>query len=336
MSDANSKNIWIFAEHRDNKLLPIYYELLGKALDLACKVTDREGCRVCALVIGSCVGEVVGEAEASGADRVCFIDNEGLAAYNCDGYATAIESVVREHAPSAFLFGATATGSELAPSVAARLRTGLAAHCVDINSDEEGLLTFVIPAFDGTLQGEILIPRHRPQMATVRPGIFKTHPHMPGNKVSAARLDCPELPRPRVAFLRHVPPRHDDMCAALEDADIVIGCGRGVATDANFANVEKLARKLGAAIAFTRPAVDMGWAKDESRVIGSCGKSVSPKVYLGLGVSGATHHTCGITGSEVIINVNKDEHAGSFGISDYKVVADSASVVNALLKAVEQ
>jgi len=326
-----SKDIWVFAQHKEGRLLPVFYELLTKARQLA---KETPGTKVCALLVGSSLESAVKEARESGADIVYFIDDEKLLNYNPETYTALAESVVSEHKPLAFLFGATAMGAELAPSLAARLKTGLAAHCVDIRADKGGALTFVVPAFGGKVEGDILIPEQRPQMATVRPGIFEAEGLPKAADVQVVKLACPVLPEPRISFVSFTPAK-DDETQNLEDADLVVGCGRGVGTDTNFKNIEKLAKKLGAAIAFTRPAVDMGWAPDENSMVGSSGRSIRPKVYLNFGVSGAGHHLSGINKSGTIISVNKDAGAKMFDMSDYKVTADCAAIVNALLAATQ-
>ena len=277
---------------------------------------------------------MVKEVEESGADIVYFVDDENLLNYNCESYTAVIESIINEYKPSVFLFGATTMGSELAPSVAARVKTGLAAHCVDITTNKDGALAFIVPVFGGKMECEILIPNHSPQMATVRPGIFDSKTLLKARNVQTIRLECPALPDPRISFVSFTPAK-DDVTQSLEEADLIIGCGRGVGTDVNFRNIERLAKKLNAAIAFTRPAVDMGWTPDERAMVGASGKSIRPKVYLGFGISGAAHHLCGIGKSGTIISVNKDEKAKMFDMSDYKITADSAAIVNALLKALD-
>jgi len=323
----SSKNIWVFAQHECGQLQPVYYELLTKAKQLAKEI---EGCKVCALIVGSSIENVLSQAEESGAEIVYYIDDKRLQNYNPETYTTLIEKVVGEHGPLAFLFGATALGAELAPSLAARVKTGLAAHCVDIGTDKAGALTFVVPAFGGKVEGEILIPKHRPQMATVRPGIFEADCFPRAANVQVVKLDCPALPESRISFVSFTP-AGDESTLSLDDADVVICCGRGVGTDANFQNIQKLARKLGAAIAFTRPAVDMGWAPDENSMVGSSGRSIRPKIYLGFGVSGAGHHLSGMSKSGTVFSINKDPNAKMLDASDYKVTADSAAIVNALL-----
>ncbi|MCL1992906.1 MAG: electron transfer flavoprotein subunit alpha/FixB family protein [Spirochaetes bacterium] len=329
MKPENHKNIWLFAEHKHEKLMPVFQELLTKA---KCLANEIENCKLCALIIGSSLENVVKEAEESGADIVYYVDDEKLLNYNCESYTTVLEGIINEYKPLAFLFGATSMGAELAPSLSARVKTGLAAHCVDITTDKHGTLTFIVPAFGGKIECEILIPNHRPQMATVRPGIFEANKLSKANNVQTFRLECPVLPEPRISFVSFIPSK-DYTVQKLEESALVIGCGRGVGTDNDFENLKKLAKKLNAAIAFTRPAVDMGWASDEREMVGSSGKSISPTVYLGFGISGATHHLSGINKSRIIISVNKNKKAKMFDASDYKVVAESRAVINALLKA---
>lgn len=331
MRSNQANNIWLFAESKDNRLLPVFYECLTKAKSLA---NEIENSKVSALILGNHLDQVVMEALEAGVDQVYFVDDEKLRTYNSESYAIVIKSILQEMKPLAFLFGGTSTGYELAPCVAGKMKIGLAAHCVDILADKkEGMLSFVVPAFGGKIEGEILIPEHRPQMATVASGIFEIKKSEKVQGARSEKLPCPELPTPRVTFVSHIPSQEESQ--NLELAELVIGCGRGVGTDENFAAMEKLAKKLNGAIAFTRPAIDMGWAADDRAMVGSSGKSVGPKVYLGFGISGATHHVSGIKKSDTIISVNKDEKASMLEMSDYKVVADAGAIINALLAALE-
>ena len=169
MNQNKNKDIWILAEYSDGKLNTAYKELLTKAKDLA---VNMENSRVCSVVLGHKVDSIVKEVENSGADIVYSIDNEKLAIYNIDYYTAALEQLNFKYKPDLFLIGATARGSEIAPTLAARLHTGLAAHCIDIKLNEDNNAVCLVPAFGGKVISEILIPDHRPQMASVRPGIL--------------------------------------------------------------------------------------------------------------------------------------------------------------------
>lgn len=329
MNLADFKNIWIFAEHSDNELSPVYGELLGKAKELA---SDKKGCKVCSIVLGDKVENIVAKVESMGTDIIYYVNHEKLEQYNCDYYLTAIEKLILAYKPEIFLIGATALGSEIAPSVAARVRTGLAAHCVDIAMNEKGNIVCMVPAFGGKVISEILIPKHRPQMASVRPGIFAARDSEKNLNVETIKIECSELDdiTSGIEYVSFVP--SVTYAQKLEDAEIVICGGRGVASEENWGNVGKLAKKFNAAVGYTRCVLDQGWVEDECDMIGTSGKSIRPKVYLGIGVSGATHHVCGMNKSRMIININRDKNAKIFSISDYKIVADSESIVKALLE----
>lgn len=331
MKLENDGNIWVYAEHRQGRLIPVFWELLVKAKELA---NNIEGCKVVALVIGSAVESVVKEAAECGADILYYVDDSQLLHYNCERYAALVEKIIIEHSPLAFLFGGSAIGAELAPTLAVRVKVGVAAHCIDITTNRAGELTFIVPAFGGKLEGEISMPRCRPQMATVNPGAFEACRLPKEGGVQVVQLPCPALPDSRIAFVASAPANGEGV-QRLAESELVIGCGRGVGGQENFRDVKRLAKKLGAEIAFTRPAIDMGWASDQNSMVGSSGKSIAPKLYLGLGISGAVHHTSGISKSGTIISVNKDARAKIFEVSDYKAVADCKAVVSAMLKALD-
>lgn len=328
MNQNKNKDIWILAEYSDGKLNTAYKELLTKAKDLA---VNMENSRVCSVVLGHKVDSIVKEVENSGADIVYSIDNEKLAIYNIDYYTAALEQLNFKYKPDLFLIGATARGSEIAPTLAARLHTGLAAHCIDIKLNEDNNAVCLVPAFGGKVISEILIPDHRPQMASVRPGIldakeFEKNPDIEIIKYDAKLDDVVS----GIVFESFVPTQVSTK--KLEEAEIVICAGRGVTTEETWDNINKLAEKLNASIGYTRCLIDRGFVEDESDMIGTSGKSIKPKIYLGIGVSGATHHVCGMTKSGMIININRDKNAKIFGISDYKVVGDSKVMVDALLE----
>jgi len=281
--------------------------------------------------LGDKVDDMVAKVKDMGTDIVYFVEHEKLGQYNCDYYLKALEKLVLAYKPEVFLIGATAMGSEIAPTVAARVRTGLAAHCVDIKMNEDKNIVCLVPAFGGKVISEILIPSHRPQMASARPGILSAEEFEKNPEVETVKVECKELDDfvSDIEFVSFVP---SESCPKkLEEAEIVICSGRGVTTQETWDNLEKLAEKMKASLGYTRCLIDNGWVCDEINMIGTSGKSIKPKVYLGIGVSGATHHVCGMNKSGMIININKDKNAKIFDISDYKVVGDSEVLVKALL-----
>jgi electron transfer flavoprotein alpha subunit len=260
-----------------------------------------------------------------------------------------MEETVREEAPELVLLGATALGEEVAPALGVRLGTGVAAHCVDIKVNEEGRLTCMIPAIGGRAVGEIFIPEAeagRPAIATVKPGIFPQPEdaafaeEIPGYKVididtmaADGKLDPGEKVQGGFRMTEIVP--RERSAGSITGADIIVCGGYGLGSEGVWRKLEMLAQRLGGAAACTRAALDAEWGCAEDSMIGTSGKAVRPKVYIGLGISGAAHHLCGITGADTIISINNDKDAEVFAASDYKGVFDAEQIIDALLEMTE-
>ncbi len=321
------KQIWIYAETNKNTISSVYYELLSKAKTLAEEIGDTD---IAAVVLGNQIDESVAKLKESGADVIYMISNKRLEDYNCQGYAAALETLARKYQPEMLFIGATAVGAELAPTVAAKLKTGLAAHCVDIRKGNDRV-NFMVPAFGGKVVSEIYIPNTRPMMASVRPGILSANALQKNEQVQIIEEDG--------AFLDEVPvleelveiEEAEQIQNDIAESDIVIAAGRGV-DKATWENINRLADKIGAAVGWTRSFVDSGLVEDERQMIGTSGKSIHPKLCLTFGISGASHFTSGITKSNIIISVNRDKDAAIFNSSDYGVMNDAGTIVAELLK----
>lgn len=313
------KDIWVYIEHYKNVVANVSLELLGEAVRLQKKMQNPG--RIGAVIIGSKTAEVKKIIANYGAEVAYIAEDERLAYYNPQYYGKILEELVRKEKPHIFLLGATSLGSQLAPLVGAKLKTGVAAHCVQFKVDPKDNLVAVVPAFGGKVLGDILCPSASPQMATVKPGIFNK-PEPVNSLLQEVKMD--------LAFLDNINPqlkllkvcREEPQGVPLEEADIVVCGGWGIGSQENWALLEKIAQRIGGAIACTRPPIDEGWAPGEQIMIGTSGKSIRPKVYLGWGVSGATHHLCGMKDSDLIISINKDENAEIFKVSDYGLVGD--------------
>ena len=266
-----------------------------------------------------------------------------------------MEQTIREENPELVLIGATALGEEIAPALGVRLRTGAAAHCVDIKVNDEGRLTFLIPAFGGRVIGEIFVPDAKaghPAIATVKPGIFQQRISLydgfdrtdtgPAPNVRIIDADAlaadgsiPEGSKTQGAFrLAEITPRQR-AASDIARAELILCGGYGLGSEETWHKLETLADKLNGAAACTRAALDAGWGCTEDSMIGTSGRAVSPEVYVGFGISGAAHHTCGIAGAGRIISINTDKDAEAFAASDYKGVFDAEQVIDALLDQIE-
>jgi len=322
-----NKKILIYAELKNKRVRSSGYELLTKAR----QIFREKGTEIAFVIAGDDVVEAANELCASGADAVYVMESDLLRLFNIDYYTAAVLEAVKEFNPDVLLIAATTFGEELAPTLGVRLKTGVAAHCVDLKVDEEGNFVQMVPAFGGKVIGEIMIPKGKPQIASVKPGMFRAEKQEPRD-CRIIRLDrgAVEGLHSKIRAIKVVESAPESL--PLENADVIICGGAGVGSSENWDDVVTLAKLLGGAVGNTRPAVDAGWISDEQSMIGTSGKTVRPKVYVGVGVSGATHHICGMKDSGVVISVNNDPNAEIFKVSDYKAVADGPAVVKELIR----
>lgn len=343
------ENIWVFAQvDSAGAVLPVAYELLGKARELA----DERACELVA-VLGEPSGMGVADDDeataaeedanvlallAAGADEVIRTRDERLAENDAEVYATWLCDLACERKPEVILYGATNFGRELAPRVAVLLQTGLTADCTILEMDtEKGLLQQTRPAFGGNLMATIVCPSHRPQMATVRPGIFPAPEPREVRSVVVEDVPLAEGVERRVRVLSREAAGTD---GSITDADVLVVVGRGVGSKKALAPVRRLVELLGerlgckVEIGCTRPIVEAGWL-DYSHQVGQTGVSVAPKLLLSLGVSGAIQHLAGIGGAQTIVAVNDDPEAPIFGAAQYKVVGDCHAVIDELIAQLE-
>ena len=319
------RGVWVYAQRHEG-LLDVSLELTG----LARRLADEKGGAVTALLGGGTQDEAA-QLIAAGADRVVLGTQPELRRQLEAPYADWICRLAEKEKPEILLFGATPFGRSLAPCVAARLGTGLTADCSVLDIDPEtGLLRQTRPAFGGNLMATIVTPHHRPQMATVRPGV------MPMPAPDAARqgeitTDSADVAAGLVELVQEV---RGGGGSQLRKAEIIVSVGRGIGQRKNLKLAQELAAKLGGVMGVSRPLVEMGWATQDQQ-IGQTGTAVSPKLLIACGISGAIQHLAGIGGAEKVIAVNTDPNAPIFGAADYKVVADAAQTLRALLDALE-
>ena len=320
--------IWVYAEQKADGLAGVVAELLGEA----CRLTQGND-EIGAVLIGHEVGDMAQEAISLGADKVYVADNVDLKIYNNETYSRIIEHIVQEEKPDIVLIGATSTGCDLASTLGARLGTGVAAHCVGLEINTDGNLVQIVPSFGGKVMAEILCPVHRPQMATIKPGVFEPGAQKSVGSGEVVFVDVAEVLRnyqPKIEALEvhHRPP----VGKPLEQAEVVVAGGWGIGSREDWQLIESLATALDGAVGCTRPAVDEGWAAGEHMMIGTSGKTIKPKVYIGIGVSGAAHHLCGMKDAGTIISINNNPEATIFDISDIKVVADFKKILPILIQ----
>ena len=361
MADFNNTNladfsgVWVFCEQRQGELQPTVLELISEARKLA----DDMGTEVCGLLLG---GKGVGEKMAKelgayGADKVLVCESDLLDTYTTDAYAKVLCDTVMAKKPEILLIAATNIGRDLGPRCAARLHTGLTADCTHLDVDVEKYAAFLQdastlpqaqidalnredrnlkmtrPAFGGHLMATIICPRFRPCMATVRPGVMKK------------RLCKKDVEILHPVFALEASDIHTEVTETVKaakklvdliGADFIVSVGRGISKDVEggIKLAEELAEVLGGVVGSSRACVDAGWISADHQV-GQTGKTVHPKVYIALGISGAIQHKAGMQDSECIIAVNKNDTAPIFEVADYGIVGDLFKVVPELIESIK-
>lgn len=316
-----AKGMWVFVEHKDDKIRKVTFEMLSEARKLA----DQKGEELCAVVLGNNIGSFVEVLGQYGADKIYVLENELLSQYTTDGYAKALADLAKEQQPSILLFGATVIGKDLSPRVATRLGAGLATDCVKIGLDSEGNLTATRPMYAGKVIAEVGFSSDTPQMASVRPNILPATVLSDSRKAEVIRLkaniSAADIKTTIVETIKTAGEKVD-----LTEADVIVSGGRGMKGPENFKILEELADVLDATVGASRAAVDAGWRLQIDQV-GQTGKVVSPNLYIACGISGAIQHFAGMGTSKVIVAINKDPDAVIFGKCDYGIVDDLFKVV---------
>ncbi len=325
-------DIWVICESPDGEIPTWAGELLSKARELA----NKAGEQLAAVVIGHSLGDKPKELMGFGADKVLVVDDPRLGKFCDDIYANVLAYMAKKELPSVILAASTARGRAYIPRVATMLETGLTADCMDLDiaDDDTKTLLQTRPTFGGNLIATITCKKHRPQMATVRPHVFKaTEPDMAksGSVINYSVPDELLASRARVVESHIEPLEGPD----ITEADVVVTVGRGIGDEKTLEKAKELADLLGAAMGATRPITDEGWLPDRTQ-IGQTGVTIAPKLYIGLGVSGAVHHTVGIRGSEIIVAINKDPEAPIFEMATYGIVGDVHEILPLLIEKIRQ
>lgn len=323
MSLQDYKGVWVYAEQREGQLQKVAFELIGTGREIADKLNEE----LTAVVLGKDIAGLAEECLAYGADKVIYVDDEKLENYNTEGYTEALCKLTNEKKPEIIMMGATYLGRDLGPRVSSRLATGLTADCTSLDVDEEGHLMMTRPAFGGNIMATIMCTDHRPQMATVRPGVFpmleKDASRVDGSRIERADLAL-EVDPSIVKLVKRVKELKD--IVDITEAEFIVSGGRGVGTEENFTQLHGLAKALGGTVAGSRAATDSGWL-DHGLQVGQTGKTVRPKIYVACGISGAIQHLAGMQDSEYIIAINKDADAPIMKIADLGIVGDLNKIV---------
>lgn len=344
------KNVWVFAEQRNGKLMNVALELIGEGYRLAKEIS--EDTKICAVLIGDGIGHLAEECYAYGAEEVILIEDPLLKNYTTDAYTKVLVDACNEYKPELVIYGATHIGRDLAPRVAARMNTGLTADCtrldirvssyIDYANKSTTLDTSTLdptdpstgikqtrPAFGGNLMATIICPKTRPQMSTVRPGVMQKRDKVEGAK-GELTVYKPQIAESDIHIKLVDIVKSAKELVSLTDAEIICSGGRGLGGPEGFELIEKLADKVGGVVGASRAAVDSGWI-DQSHQVGQTGTTVKPKIYFACGISGAIQHQAGMKDSDIIIAINKDPGAPMMELADYALCGDLKKVIPELI-----
>lgn len=326
------KNIWTLAEVKNGRLHPVSFELLGRGRVLA----DERGSQLCTVVMGDQIDRRdLQELIERGSDRIYLAEDPRLAVFLVEPHARVLKHLIETELPEVVIAAATTTGRTVMPYVSAQLRAGLTADCTGLAIDPEtGGLLQTRPAIGGNILATIKTPDARPQMATVRPKSTRIPDRQPGRKGEIRMVSgIQSLLESRVTYEQFLPDAENS--ASIEDADVIIAGGAGMRKADGFEMLEQVAARLNGAVGASRPCVDHGW-QPYPRQIGLSGKTVSPRLYIACGISGAIQHLAGIQTAENIIAINTDPNAPIFQMADLGIVGNLYDILPAVLEKLEQ
>ncbi|WP_428040357.1 FAD-binding protein [Candidatus Avelusimicrobium fimicolum] len=328
------KGVWVFIEIADDghnqKVRPVGFELLSKGRELA----NQLGEELCAVVIGEGVEKYFAELSQYGTDKIYTVSSPAYHNYNTAAYANAMVTLIKKYNPSVVLYPSTYIGRDLSPRISSELFVGLTADCTGL-SIKDGNLIQTRPAFGGNIMADIKCPDYRPQMSTVRPNVFKKVVTTPG-KMAQVVSEAIALPA-EAAKVRIINTHMDPPAAGmkLDEAEVVIAGGRGMKNQEGFDLLETLASELGGTVGASRAAIDLG-LKPKDQQIGQSGVTVSAKLYVACGISGAVQHIVGMEHSDVIIGINKDANAPIFNVCKYGFVGDAHQILPRIVEGLKK
>ena len=322
--------IWIIGEHYKGDFPKVIYQLISKGKELAGILSTT----VTVIILGDQFDQKLDLFGEYGADEIIYVKSPILKHYYSDLYVKILYDLISEHKPEIVLIGATPTGRDFAPRVAKRLKTGLTADCtgLDIEENTRNLLQ-TRPTFGGSLMATIRTATSRPQMSTVRPGIFKAKKG-PISTPKIITIEKNFTEKDSVAKVIKIITK-PQQSINLEDAQIIVAGGRGVGSKEGFKLIKELADVLGAELGGSRVAIELNWLSPD-RQVGQTGKTVSPKLYIACGISGAIQHLVGMEHSEIIIAINKDPQASIFSVAHYGIVGDLHQVIPVLITEIKK
>ncbi len=328
---SSYRGVWVWIEVSENSVSEASLQMLSVGRVLA----DKLGVELTGVLIGYGVKKLAMEPIYYGADKTIVVDNERLSTYYPRVYGAVLAELARRFKPEIILVAATMRGREVAPYIAVSLKTGITADCTGFDIDLESRdLIQIRPPFGAWMLAHIKTPSRRPQIATARPNVFKTPERNEGRRgeVIEVPLDF-NPPDPGMKLVERI--KYGVEEKPIEKAEVIVAGGRGVGSPEGFKLLEKLAEVLGGVVAGSRKAVDAGWIPHEKQV-GQTGKSVKPKLYVAVGISGAAQHVFGIREARVVVAINIDPEAPIFNHADYGVVGDYREVVPEVIRELEK
>ncbi len=318
--------IQVLVEHRLGELRDITFEMLTKA----CELSEKTSSKVVSIILGKNVKEKA-EKLSKYSDEVLVVDDDRLEYYNSDVYQMTLEKIVKERKPWLLMIAHTSYGIELAPSLAVSLNAPIVTDCIDLNV-EDGKLMVIRQVYGGKLYAKIHVKKTDPAILTIRQGVVQPKELEKHGKINVLKPSI-DLEAVKKKFIEYVAPAVGEV--DITSADVIVAIGRGIKDKSNIPLAEELARLLGGVLACSRPIVDKGWLPQD-RQVGSSGKTVKPKLYIALGISGAFQHILGMKNSQLIIAINKDPNAPIFNVSHYGVVEDLFKVVPTLIEKIKE
>jgi electron transfer flavoprotein alpha subunit/NAD-dependent dihydropyrimidine dehydrogenase PreA subunit len=330
MDISQYKGVWVVAEHYKSESHPVAFQLLGKGRELA----DKLNTSLTLVILGADFDSQLDKLSQYGQDEIIYVKSSILKDYYSDLYVKILTELITDKKPEIVLIGATPTGRDFAPRVAKRLNAGLTADCTGLDIEEDsGNLRQTRPTFGGNIMATIRTPSSRPQMSTVRPGIFKV-PEKVKKDVKIEIIEKKFTKKDSVEKIVKVITKEKESIN-LEDAEIIVSGGRGVGSKEGFSLIKELADVLGAEVGGSRVTVELDWI-DHDRQVGQTGKTVSPRLYIACGISGAIQHIVGMQGAEIIVAINRDPNAAIFKIAHYGIVGDLHKVIPVLIEEIKK
>ncbi len=322
----NQRNILVFAEQEESIVHNVTLELLGKGRDIA----DKLQIDLDVVFLGEDIEKQAKDLIYYGADNVFLFDGPSLREFDVVLYKRNIVKLAEELRPEIFLIGATRIGRSLAPRIAAYLRTGLTADCVDLEIDREGNLVQIRPAFSGNIMARIKT-KTKPQMATVRYKVMEIKEKNINRSGKIIRRNIEDIRDTGIKTIEKV--KSDEV--NISEAEVIVSGGNGLREPEDFQLLERLAEALGGTVGSSRPLVDSGWISRDHQV-GFSGNTVKPRVYIACGISGAPQHLFGMRDSDLIISINKDDSAPICSFSDYCVIGDLYEIIPSLITKISE